>query len=320
MVTVRCLIALSVHNRWPLFQLDVNNAFLYGDLYEDVYMQLPPGFYDKDETRVCKLNKSLYGLKQAPRQWNEKLTTALIENGFKQSVNDYSLYTKDKNGVFLALLVYVDDIVITGNNVDEIEKFKGFLKSKFMIKDLGPLKYFLGIEVLDNKDGICLSQRKYCLDLLSDYGLLACKPAATPMQQNVSLSHVETESDKFLSNMTEYQKLVGKLIYLSVTRPDISYVLHCLSQHMHAPLTSHFTSALRVLRYLKQALGTGIQFEYGNIFSLHAFFDADWAKCPVSRKSVSGFCVYFCNNMISWKSKKQATISRSSAESEYRCC
>ena len=193
----------------------------------------------------------------------------------------------------MALLVYVDDIVITGNNVDEIEKFKSFLNSKFMIKDLGPLKYFLGIEVLDNDIGLCLSQRKYCLDLLHEYGLLACKPAATPLQQNVVLSHVETENDKFLSNMTEYQKLVGKLIYLSVTRPDISYAVHCLSQHMHAPLVSHFTAALRVLRYLKQAPGTGIQFKYDNRLSLYAFSDADRAKCLVSRKSVSGFFCLF---------------------------
>ncbi|GKB85258.1 putative RNA-directed DNA polymerase [Tanacetum coccineum] len=319
MVTVRCLIALSVQNGWPLFQLDVNNAFLYGDLKEDVYMQLPPGYYDKHETRVCKLVKSLYGLKQAPRQWNEKLTNALIENGFVQSKNDYSLYVKSKNGIFTAILVYVDDIVLTGNNQNEINRFKQFLESKFMIKDLGILKYFLGIEVLDNEKGLCLSQRKYCLDLLSEYGLLACKPAATPLQQNVVLAFEESEHDKLLTNITEYQKIVGKLIYLSITRPDIQYSVHCLSQHMHAPLKSHFTAAMRVLRYLKGAPGTGIQFCMDSSFSLHAFSDADWAKCPETRKSVSGFCVFLCNNLVSWKSKKQATISRSSAESEYRC-
>ncbi|GJR51390.1 ribonuclease H-like domain-containing protein [Tanacetum coccineum] len=276
MVTVRCLIALFVQNSWPLYQLDVNNAFLYGDLKEDVYMELPPGHYDKDETRVCKLIKSLYGLKQAPRQWNEKLTTTLIEHGFVQSKNDYSLFIKDKNGVFIAILVYVDDIVVIGNNNSEIDKFKHFLSTKFMIKDLGQVKYFLGIGVLENINGLCLSQRKYCLELLNEYGLLACKPATTPLQQNVVLGYEESENDKFLPSMTKYQKIVGKLIYLSITRPDISYVVHCLSQHMHAPLQSHFSTALRVLRYLKGAPGTGIH-------------------------------------------KKQATISRSSAESEYRC-
>ncbi|GJY79224.1 putative RNA-directed DNA polymerase [Tanacetum coccineum] len=259
MVTVRCVISLAVHNNWPLFQLDVNNAFLYGDLHEDVYMDLPPGYYDPFKTKVCKLVKSLYGLKQAPRQWNEKLTSVLNEN---------------------------DDIVVTGNNVEEISKFNIFLASKFKIKDLGSLKYFLGIEVLRNKQGLCLSQRKYCLELLSEYGLLACKLIATPMQQNVSLSHEETDKDKSI---------------------------------MHSPLKSHFSAGLRVLRYLKQSPGLGVQVYHGNKLSLHAYSDADWAKCLLTRKSVSEFCVYFCGNLVSWKSKKQASISRSSAEAEYRC-
>ncbi|GJS56078.1 ribonuclease H-like domain-containing protein [Tanacetum coccineum] len=232
-IDLRCLIALSVQNGWPLFQLDVNNAFLYGDLKEEVYMELPRGYYDKNETKVYKLVKYLYGLKQAP----------------------------SKNDIFIAMLVYVDDIVVTGNNKDEIDKFKRFLSSKFMIKDLGLLKYFLGIEVLENENGLCLSQRKYYLELLNEYGLLACKPAATPLQQNVVLSYEESESDKFLSNMTEYQKIVGKLIYLSITKTDISYVVHYL----------------RVLRYLKNAPGTGVQFCKGNSLSLHAFSYADWA-------------------------------------------
>ncbi|GJX35478.1 ribonuclease H-like domain-containing protein, partial [Tanacetum coccineum] len=181
-------------------------------------MELPPGYYDKNETNVCKLVKSLYGLKKAPRQWNKKLNTALVENGFVQSKNDYSLYVKSKNDIFISILVYVDDIVVTSNNENDIDKFKKFWSSKFLIKDLGLLKYFLGIEVLENENGLCLSQRKYCLELLSEYGLLACKPVATPLL-------------------------------------DISYVMHCLSQHMHAPLQFHFTAALKVLRYLKNAPG-----------------------------------------------------------------
>nr|GEW87360.1 ribonuclease H-like domain-containing protein [Tanacetum cinerariifolium] len=259
----------------------------YGIEKHDVYMDLPSGYYDLSETKVCKLVKSLYGLKQAPRQWNEKLTSMLNENGFVQSINDYSLFVKNDNGVILVLLVYVDDIVVAGNNIEEISKFKKFLASKFHIKDLGSLKYFLGIEVLENKHGLCLSQRKYCLELLRKYGLLVCKPAATPMQQNVSLSHEESENDKRLINITAYQKLVGKLIYLSITRPDISYVVHCLSQHMHAPLKSHFSAGLRVLRYLKQSPGLGVQVCHGNKLSLFAYSDADWAKCLLTRKSVS---------------------------------
>ncbi|GJZ81108.1 ribonuclease H-like domain-containing protein [Tanacetum coccineum] len=137
--------------------------------------------------------------------------------------------------------------------------------------------------------------------------------------QNVSLSHIETEKDKRLKSLTEYPKLVGELIYLFATRPNISYYVYCLYQHIHSPLQSHFSAALRVLRYLKQSPGSGIQFYHGNKLNLHAYSDADRAKCLSSRKSVSGLCVYLCGNLVSWKSKKQATLSMSSTEAEYRC-
>nr|GEZ93146.1 ribonuclease H-like domain-containing protein [Tanacetum cinerariifolium] len=132
----------------------------------------------------------------------------------------------------------------TTNNVDEIEKFKEFLRTKFHIKDLGKLKYFLGIEVLETDLGLCLSQREYCLDLLSEYGLFACKPFATHVEQNLAISNEPTEIDKVLDNITEYQRLIGKLIYLTHTRPDISYSVNCLSQFMHKPLRSHIKIAL----------------------------------------------------------------------------
>ncbi|GJV40416.1 retrovirus-related pol polyprotein from transposon TNT 1-94 [Tanacetum coccineum] len=163
-VTVRCLINLVVQNGWTLYQMDVNNAFLYGDLNETMYRTLPPGYFPKNETRVCKLNKSLYGLKQAPKQWNAKLTSALVKCGFVQSKSDYSLFTKKFGDVFIVLLVYVDDIIITGNYLHETNKFKQFLKTKFMIKDLGKLKYILGIEILETATCVCLNQRIYYLD------------------------------------------------------------------------------------------------------------------------------------------------------------
>ncbi|GJW96197.1 ribonuclease H-like domain-containing protein [Tanacetum coccineum] len=186
MVTVRCLLNIVVSKSWPVFQLDVNNAFLYGDLVEIVYMRPPEGYFPS-------------------------------ENGFGQSKSDYSLYTKSDKGVFLALLIYVDDIIITGNNISEIEKFKVYLKSKFMIKDLGKLKYFLGIEVIDTDKDICLNQRKYVLDLLSEYGMLACKPAKTPLMSKLIISNEASKKEPVLDNITDYQKLMGKLIYLTNT-------------------------------------------------------------------------------------------------------
>nr|GEX37733.1 ribonuclease H-like domain-containing protein [Tanacetum cinerariifolium] len=193
---------------------------------------IPDGYNNVDKSKVCKLNKSLYGLKQAPRQWNAKPTTALAEHGFEQSKFGYSLYTKHRSGMFIDLLVYVDDIVITGSDVDGINEFKLFLSTKFLIKDLGSLKYFLGIEVIENDLGLCMTQRKYYTELLHEYALLAARPVDIPLPENTILSCDETENDKYLSDFTTYKKLVGKLIYLT----DISYAVHFLSQHMHSPL------------------------------------------------------------------------------------
>ncbi|GJX39888.1 ribonuclease H-like domain-containing protein [Tanacetum coccineum] len=213
MVTIRCLLNVVVSNSWHVYQLDVNNAFLYGDLIKTVYMKPPEGYFSSKD-KVCKLKKYLYGLKQEPRQWNAKLTSTLIENGFSQSKSDYSVYTKSDKGVLLALLVYVDDIIINGNKFYEINKFKVYRKSKFMIKDLGKLKYFLGIEVIDTSKGICLNQRKYMLDLLSKYGIFTCKPTKTPLMYKLIISNKATDNDHILDNITNYQKLIGLGIHI----------------------------------------------------------------------------------------------------------
>ncbi|KAJ0431247.1 putative RNA-directed DNA polymerase [Helianthus annuus] len=318
MVTVRCVIALAVQNNWPMFQLDINNAFLYGTINEDVYMCLPEGYYSSDETRVCKLVKSLYGLKQAPRKWNERLNGVLIDYGFVQSKCDHSMYVLSKNKVFVVLLVYMDDIVVTGNSIDEVSKIKAILNSNFQIKDLGKLKYFLGIEVLYNKSGICLNQRKYCLELLSEFGYLACKPINTPIEQSYVITAKVSKNQSVLKNVTGFQKLIGKLIYLSLTRPDISYAVQFLSQFMHSPTEVHLQIALRLLRYLKLAPGCGLLFKRSDKLDLVGYVDSDWAKCLSTRKSVTGYCVYLGSSLVSWKSKKQSTVSRSTGEAEYR--
>lgn len=181
LVTIRYVITLALSHNWELFQLDVNSAFLHGDLIGDVYMIPSEGYYEMFGNNVCQLKKSIYGLKQASRQWNEKVKNTLINYGFVQSLHDYSLFTLTADKIFLVLLVYVDDIIITGNYVTSVNNVKKYLDDKFKIKDLGVLQYFLGIEVIRNKNDMCLCQGKYVIDLLSFYDLLACKASIIPM-------------------------------------------------------------------------------------------------------------------------------------------
>ncbi|KAJ0546332.1 putative RNA-directed DNA polymerase [Helianthus annuus] len=251
MVTVRTLLAIAVKCGWHIHQLDVNNAFLHGDLHEDVYMKVPQGFGNMAGNKACKLKKSLYGLKQASRNWYQKFTNSLLEMGFKQTGADHSLFTfKDKN-VFIAVLIYVDDVIIVGDNLNKIQETKVFLDMKFSIKDLGPLKFFLGIEVARIKEGMVLSQRKYTLDILEDAGMMGCRPSPFLMEQNLKLGKCDEEPRV---DPSQYRRLIGRLLYLQATRPDIAYAVNVLSQFVGDPRHSHLEAANRVLRYLKQPL------------------------------------------------------------------
>ncbi|CAL2225396.1 unnamed protein product [Prunus armeniaca] len=321
MPTIRCLLALAAARNWSLHQLDVNNAFLHGDLHEEIYMLPPPGLRRQGENLVCRLHKSLYGLKQASRQWFAKFSQAICSTGYIQSKADYSLFTRHKGHSFTALLIYVDDIVITGNDPIAISALKAFLHRHFHIKDLGDLKYFLGIEVSRSKQGIFLSQRKYALEILKDAKLLGAAPVDFPMEKGLKLS----DKGELLKDPAQYRRLVGRLIYLTITRPDITYSVHVLSRFMHAPRKPHMEAALRILRYLKKSPGQGILLSSQNDLTLRAFCDSDWAGCPNTRRSTTGYCVFLGSSLISWKSKRQRTVSLSSAEAEYRsmaaaCC
>ncbi|RVW25775.1 Retrovirus-related Pol polyprotein from transposon RE2 [Vitis vinifera] len=315
MTTVRAFLAIAASKNWELHQMDVHNAFLHGDLEEEVYMKLPPGFERSDPNLVCRLRKSLYGLKQAPRCWFSKLVTALKGYGFLQSYSDYSLFTYTTGNVQINVLVYVDDLIISGNDSAALKTFKAYLSDCFKMKDLGVLKYFLGIEVARSSAGLFLCQRKYTLDIVSEAGLLGAKPCGFPIEQNHRLGLANGE---LLSNPESYRRLVGRLIYLAVTRPDLAYSVHILSQFMHEPRIEHWEAALRVVRYLKGTPGQGILLRADSDLSLQGWCDSDWAACPVTRRSLSGWLVFLGQSPISWKTKKQHTVSRSSAEAEYR--
>ncbi|PNX73979.1 retrovirus-related Pol polyprotein from transposon TNT 1-94 [Trifolium pratense] len=212
---------------WHIHQLDVNNAFLHGELQEAVYMQVPEGVTCAKPNQVCKLKNSLYGLKQASRKLYEKLSTLLIHEGYSQSSSDYSLFTMKNGLVFIVILVYVDDIIVTGTSMIEINRIKNILDLNFKIKDLGILKYFLGLEVAHSKQGITISQRKYCLDILQDTGLLGSKPVSTPLDPSIKLHQ---DSGKPYADITQYRRLIGRLLYLNTTRPDKS-ISPCSNHH-----------------------------------------------------------------------------------------
>ncbi|KAD4180157.1 hypothetical protein E3N88_28748 [Mikania micrantha] len=176
LTTLRCLLTVAAARNWFTHQLDVQNAFLHGDLHEVVYMTPPPGFLQKGDNVVCRLNKSLYGLKQASRNWFSTFSDTVQKAGYTQSKADYSLFTKTQGKSFTAILIYVDDILLTDNDLHEIKLLKECLLKRFHIKDLGDLKYFLGIEFCRSKNGIIMSQRKYAVDILQDSGLMGSRP------------------------------------------------------------------------------------------------------------------------------------------------
>uniref|UniRef100_A0A2N9EDL8 Integrase catalytic domain-containing protein n=1 Tax=Fagus sylvatica TaxID=28930 RepID=A0A2N9EDL8_FAGSY len=258
--TVRVLLAVAATKGWSLTQLDVNNAFLHGELLEEVFMDLPPGFASKGETTS-------------------------------------------------------NDILITSNDPQSVIALKESLHTEFKLKDLGNLRYFLGLEVARSSKGISLCQRKYALEILNDSGMLGSKPVLTPMEQNLKLSATDGIP---LADPSTYRRLVGRLLYLTVTRPDISYSVQKLSQFMSKPTNLHLNAAHRIIRYIKGTPGQGLFFSCSNDLQLKVFSDSDWASCPDTRRSVTGYCAFLGDSLISWKSKKQHTVSRSSAEAEYR--
>ncbi|KAA0039144.1 Beta-galactosidase [Cucumis melo var. makuwa] len=264
--TVRVLLSVVVNKDWPLYQLDVKNAFLNGDLVEEVYMSPPPGF------------EAQFGQHS---------------QGYSQGHSDHTLFPKaSKTGKKAILIVYVDDIVLTGDDQTEISLLKQRMGDEFEIIDLENLKYFLGMEVARSKEGISVSQRKYTLDLLTETGMLGCRPADTPIEFNCKLGNSD---DQVPVDKEQYQRLVGKLIYLSHTRPDISFAMSVVSQFMQAPYEKHMEAVNRILRYLKNTPGS-----------------------VIDRKSTSDYCTFVWGNLVTWRSKKQSVVAKSSAEAEYR--
>ncbi|RVW92226.1 Retrovirus-related Pol polyprotein from transposon RE1 [Vitis vinifera] len=286
--TVRLVLSLAVSQGWSLRQLDVNNAFLQGTLTKDVFMSQPPGFIDHDHPHhVSKLRKAIYGLKQAPRAWYHEL---------------HQFFSNLASSIPLPI-------------PPSAQTFIQQLSQRFSLKDLGPLTYFLGVEVTSHTNGLFLGQHKYIADLLNRTHMTEAKPAPTPLATSPILT---LQSGTPLSDPTEYRIVVGSLQYLSLTRPDIAYTVNKLSQFMHQPTSDHWNAVKRLLRYLCGTLDHSITLCRTSPLALHAFSNSDWAGNKDDFTSTSAYIIYLGHNPISWSSKKQRTVARSSTEAEYR--
>eukprot|EP00253_Pinus_taeda_P029362 PITA_29362 len=315
METVRAVLSIATQNKWKVYQMDVKSAFLNGVLMEEVYIEEPIGYEKKgQEHKVCKLKKALYGLKQAPRAWYSRTDSYLLENGFEKCEGEPTVYIKEKYGKLLIVVLYVDDVIFTGNDVCLFENCKAVMKEEFEMTDMGLLRYFLGIEVDQNENGIFISQEKYVNEVLGRFNMQECKAAITPTVMGLKLSKEDSSKD---FDPSLYKSIVGNLMYLTATRPDIIFVVSLISKFMERPKEAHWQVAKRILRYVNGTKRFDILYTVSECSDLVGYTNNDWAGSVDDRKSTSGYIFHMGSGAISWASKKRPIVALSTVEAEY---
>nr|GEU62336.1 retrovirus-related Pol polyprotein from transposon TNT 1-94 [Tanacetum cinerariifolium] len=319
---VRLFIAYAAHKSFTVYQMDVKITFLYGPLKEEVYVSQPDGFVDPyHPNKIYRLKKALYGLKQAPRAWYDELSTFLVSKGFSKGSIDPTLFITKHRGDILLVQVYVDDIIFGSMNPKLSKQFEKLMHSKFEMSMMGELKFFLGIQIHQSPRGIFINQAKYAQKIFIKHGTTSCDSVGTPM----AIKHLDPDLSGTSVDQTKYHSMVGALMYLTASRPDIMHETCYYARYQAKPTEKHLTVVKCIFRYLKDTIHIGLWYPKDTGFELTAFLDSDHAGCLDSRKSTSiGIQFLGGDKKVSWSSKKQDCTSMSSAEAKYvslsACC
>ncbi|GJW71253.1 putative ribonuclease H-like domain-containing protein [Tanacetum coccineum] len=319
---VRLFIAYAAHKSFIVYQMDVKTAFLYGPLKEEVYVNQPDGFVDPyHPDKVYRLKKALYGLKQAPRAWYDELSNFLVSEGFSKGFIDPIMFITKHREDILIVQFYVDDIIFGSTNPKLSKQFGKLMHNKFDMSMMGELKFFLGIQIHQSPRGIFINQAKYAQEILKKHGMTSCDSIGTPM----ATKHLDADLSGTPVDQTKYHSMVGALMYLTASRPDIVHATCYCARYQAKPTEKHLTAVKRIFRYLKDSINMGLWYPKDTGFELTAFSDSDHAGCLDSRKSTSGGIQFLGGDkLVSWSSKKQDCTSMSSAEAEYvslsACC
>ncbi|GKA62531.1 putative ribonuclease H-like domain-containing protein [Tanacetum coccineum] len=319
---IRLFLAYASFKDFVVYQMDVKSAFLYGKIEEEVYVCQPPGFEDPDfPGRVYEVEKALYGLHQAPRAWYETLSTYMLDNEFQRGKFEKNLFIKRHKGDILLVQVYVDDTIFGSTKKELCIAFEKLMHEKFQMSTMGELTFFLGLQVKEKKDGIFISQDKYVAEILKKFGFTEVKTASTPMETQKLL--LKDEDGKEV-DVHLYRSMIGSLMYLTSSRPDIMFAVCACARYQVNPKVSHLHVVKRIFRYLKGQPKLGLWYPKDLPFDLVAYTDSDYAGASLDRKSTTGGCQFLGSRLISWQCKKQTMITNSTIEAEYvaasSCC
>ncbi|GJT27532.1 putative RNA-directed DNA polymerase, partial [Tanacetum coccineum] len=319
---IRLFLAFASFMGFLVYQMDVKSAFLYGNITEEVYVKQPPGFEDPAHpNKVYRVVKALYGLHQAPRAWYERLSTFLLKHGYRRGAIDKTLFIKKDRRDIMLVQVYVDDIIFGSTKSSMVKDFEDLMQKEFKMSSMGELTFFLGLQVKQSNGGIFLSQDKYVKDILNKFDFRTIKPASTPIEAHKSLGKDEEGEDV---DVHLYRSMIGCLMYLTASRPDIMFVVCLCARFQVTPKVSHLHAVKRIFRYLKHQPNLGLWYPKDSPFHLEAFSDSDYAGDNHDRRSTSGGCQYLGRRLVSWQCKKQTIVAISSTEAEYvaaaSCC